>query len=101
MKTEIFGKFVAFLEELEQRDINYTLSYHREDAIMVLIAVPGERWEIEFMGDGSVEVEKFVSTGEILDAQSLAELFVRHATPEGSAESPLGSSLLSSVGRVA
>ena len=101
MKTEIFGKFVAFLEELEQQDINYTLAHNREEAIMVLISVPGERWEIEFMGDGSVEVEKFVSTGEILDAKSFDELFARYTAPEENAESSPGSKLLSSAGKVA
>ena len=93
MKTEIFGKFVAFLEKLEQQDIDYTLAHNRAEAMMVLIAVPGERWEIEFMGDGSVEVEKFVSTGEVLDAQSLDELFARYAASEQDAEFPSRASL--------
>ena len=30
---------------------------------MVLLAVPGERWEVEFFADGSVEVEVFCELG--------------------------------------
>jgi hypothetical protein len=44
---------------------------------MVSITVPGERWEVEFLDNGSVEVEKFVSAGGITDANSLTELFKR------------------------
>jgi hypothetical protein len=32
---------------------------------MVLVTVPGERWEVEFFADGSIEVERFISNGEI------------------------------------
>jgi hypothetical protein len=32
---------------------------------MVEIAVPGQRWEVEFMDDGSIEIEKFISSGQI------------------------------------
>jgi hypothetical protein len=44
---------------------------------MVSISVPGERWEVEFLDDGSVEVERFVTTGKIQDEDALAELFAR------------------------
>lgn len=101
MKAAVFNKFVAFLEELEQQEISYTLAHHREEAIMVLIAMPGERWEVEFMSDGSVEVEKFVSTGEIFDAKSLDELFARYADPEESTESSTKTKFLSSTDKVA
>lgn len=32
---------------------------------MMLVAIPGQRWEIEFMRDGEIEVERFTSDGEI------------------------------------
>ncbi len=35
----------------------------RPEAVMVALAVPGERWEIEFFTDGRIEVERFVSQG--------------------------------------
>jgi hypothetical protein len=46
---------------------------------MVTVAVPGERWEIEFLDDGSVEVERFVSAGTIEDARALDDLFAVYA----------------------
>jgi hypothetical protein len=49
---------------------------------MVIVAVPGERWEIEFLSDGSVEVEKFISNGEITGEESLNELFARYSEQE-------------------
>ncbi len=55
MSTKVFNSLVAFLDKLEQQKIGYTLAHNREEAIMVLVAVPGERWEVEFMGDGSAE----------------------------------------------
>jgi hypothetical protein len=77
MSAKVFNKLVTFLDQLEQQHIGYTLAHNREDALMVLVAVPGERWEIEFQSDGSIEVEKFVSTGEIYDTKSLSELLAR------------------------
>ena len=55
-------QFLRFLNRLEEEKIYYRLNKVREEAVMVEIAVPGERWEVEFMEDGSVEVERFVST---------------------------------------
>jgi len=69
----------SFLQELRQTKIHYRLSDPRDDAIMVEVAVPGERWEIEFSEDGSVEVEVFRSDGQIRDVSSLSDLLNRHA----------------------
>lgn len=63
-----------FLNKLEENHIYYRLNKVR-DAIMVEVAIPGERWEVEFFPDGSIEVEKFVTTGEILDISALSDLF--------------------------
>lgn len=67
-------KLISFLEKLDENKIYYELNKVR-DAIMVEIAVPGERWEVEFFADGNVEVEKFVSQGEIFDEEELDKLF--------------------------
>ena len=82
MKSNIFDKLVSFLQNLEQQKIVYTLAHNRDEAIMVIVAVPGERWEIEFLSDGSVEVEKFISNGEIVGEESLNELLARYSEQE-------------------
>lgn len=82
MNTAVFTNLLAFLDRLDHQRISYTLAHQREDALMVLVAVPGERWEIEFRSDGAIEIEKFISTGEIHEAESLSELFARYADQE-------------------
>jgi len=42
---------------------------------MVIVTVPGQRWEVEFLEDGRVDVEKFVSDGTISDEGELRRLF--------------------------
>lgn len=64
-----------FLNELEERNIFYRISKIRRDSIMVEIAVPTQRWEIEFMEDGTVEIEKFISDGKYHDNKELEVLF--------------------------
>ena len=49
--------------ELDSRHIGYQLMIVRPEAIMVSVAVPGERWEIEFFDDDHVELERFVTQG--------------------------------------
>ena len=46
---------------------------------MIEVALPGERWEIEFLADGSVDVERFVSTGTLCGPEALDELFSVYA----------------------
>ena len=65
------------LRRLDDAGVHFSLSRPREEALMVMAHVPGERWEIEYMEDGSVEVEVFRSNGEIRGQEALAELFSR------------------------
>ncbi|WP_257391490.1 hypothetical protein [Cytobacillus gottheilii] len=60
-------EFITFLNKLEQNNIYYKLSKVRSEAIMVEAAIPGQRWEIEFLKDGKVEIEKFLSDKDIYD----------------------------------
>jgi hypothetical protein len=82
MSQSPFHNLTTFLKQLEKANLHYTLASHRDDAIMVLVTVPGERWEIEFFGDGAIEVERFISNGEICGEETLRELLTRHADPE-------------------
>ena len=79
---------LGFLNELRLAKIYYRLSQHRDDAIMVEASVPGERWEVEFLDGGDVEVEVFRTDGNILDAAALAAMVAKHsdATAEPVAE---------------
>ena len=65
---------IGFLDKLEKNHMHYKLSKFR-DSICVEITVPGQRWEVEFMADGSIEIEKFISQGMIFSNSELDILF--------------------------
>jgi hypothetical protein len=75
MSNSAFQNLIEFLQRLKAAKIRYELSHQRDDALMVEIAVPGERWEVEFFSDGTVEVECFRSKGDIEGEDSLERLF--------------------------
>ena len=83
MKTDQFSQLLNFLERLESAKIAYSLRHIREDALMVEVRVPGEIWEVEFLRDDEIEIERFRSNGRIEDASLLDVLFARF-----SADSP-------------
>ncbi|RKD25909.1 hypothetical protein BEP19_02985 [Ammoniphilus oxalaticus] len=64
-------KLIYFLNQLEKMKIYYKLNKVRNEAIMVEVAVPGQRWEIEFMEDGTIEIEKFISDQDFYDSNEL------------------------------
>lgn len=68
-------KLLEFLKKLKEKAISFRLDSVRDESIMVLITVPGQRWEVEFMEEGSVEIEKFLSNGEIFNESELETLF--------------------------
>ena len=78
MKQDTFTHLTLFLQSLERGKIHYMLQSCRDEAIMVCVTVPGERWEVEFLADGSVEIERFISDGEIYGEDILAELFAKY-----------------------
>lgn len=68
----------AFLMRLDDGRIAYQLASVREGAVMVQIAVPGERWEVEFFPDRPIEVEVFRSDGTIAGPNMIESLFSLH-----------------------
>ena len=46
---------------------------------MIEVTVPGQRWEIEFLEDGTVDIEKFISDGKMYDSNELDVLFTEFA----------------------
>ena len=67
-------KLIIFLTRLEESRIYYRLNKIR-DCILVEISVPGQRWEVEFMENGEIEIEKFLTSNRIFDEQELEVLF--------------------------
>jgi len=55
-------------------DHDYGLEVVRPDAVMVEMATPGTRWEIQFMTNGQIEVEKFTSDGTTYRPARLEDL---------------------------
>lgn len=62
---------LTFLNQLEKNKIYYRLNKIREEAIMVEVTVPGQKWEIEFLDDGTVDIEKFISNQDLYDVREL------------------------------
>jgi hypothetical protein len=77
------SNLIEILERLETHRIHYRLEHTRPESILVNIAVSGERWEVEFLADGGVEVERFASDGGISGAGALESIFVQNGS-EGS-----------------
>lgn len=63
--------------ELDRLGAPYTLGIVRDEALMVNVAIPGERWEIEFFDDGRCELEIFVSQG-VTDATDIVPKVLRY-----------------------
>ena len=57
---EPFRKFEEVLRRLETLKVPYDVMHVRDDALMIRVASPGRRWELEMMVDGSWEIEEFV-----------------------------------------
>ena len=68
------NQLIDFLEKLDSVNLYYRLNKTR-DSILVEIAVPGERWEVEFMVDGEIIIEKFISDGTIFGETEIDKLF--------------------------
>jgi hypothetical protein len=76
---QVFGRLVDLLNRLDDAHIYYTLLHTRDDSVMVDVSLPGSRWEIEFLTDGSIEVERFRSIAGVEDdPEILEELFANN-----------------------
>jgi len=87
---DAFRALLALMNRLEEARIAFKMRHSREDAVMIQVNVPGERWEIEFVDYGDevhLEIERFRSNGVIDDESVLEELF-KHASEPVTAENP-------------
>jgi hypothetical protein len=67
----------ALLEKLRGAQVRHQIRDDRDGAVSIDVAVPGERWEIDLLADGTVEVEVFKSDGSIHGQAGLEELLRR------------------------
>jgi hypothetical protein len=77
LKTDHLDCLLDFLKRLKTARIYHEVASYREGAVSVVVRVPGQYWEVDFLEDGEIEVERFVSDGAINDASALDELFAR------------------------
>jgi hypothetical protein len=73
---------LGFLRKLDQHKIFFRLSRPRDEAIMVEIVVPGERWEVEFFADGHTEIEIFGPSSGVIDEANLERLWTQFSDAE-------------------
>ena len=76
----MFSRMLDFLRKLRELKLAFDLRHSRDDAIMVEVNVPGERWEVEFLEDGDIDVEVFRSGGVIDDESALDKLLAEQGT---------------------
>jgi hypothetical protein len=82
---DAFREMLALLNRLREAKIAFGLRQSRDEAIMIYVNVPGQRWEVEFVDYGDevhVEIERFVSNGHIDDESALEELFAKFSDKE-------------------
>ena len=60
LEGEVHEDIQKVVNELEENSIFFKLNKVRNEAIMVEVAVPGQWWEIEFLEDDTVDIEKFI-----------------------------------------
>jgi hypothetical protein len=82
-----FEAMLALVERLKKAGIYHEVASYREGALSIVARVPGQYWEIDFLEDGTVDVERFVSSGKLDDANVLDEL-ISSFSDEQTAASP-------------
>ena len=65
---------IDFLNRLEENKIYYKLDKVNDEYVMVEVAVPGERREVEFSLD-DIRIEKFKSSGVLFQESEIEVLF--------------------------
>ena len=69
----MFGRLLDLLNRLDAAHIDYKLDHTRSDSVMVDVSVPGWRWEVESVADGSLNVERYRSVAGVEDDGGLIE----------------------------
>jgi hypothetical protein len=75
-REAVFGRLLALLDRLDQANAWYRLGHTRPGSIMIEVVFPGWHWEVEFMNDGAVEIERYRSVAGVEEQPKLLdELF--------------------------
>jgi hypothetical protein len=74
MAGEPLRKLLDIVARLKTARIACQVAQYRDDALSVEVAVPGQRWEIDVLCDGTVDVEVFRSDGTIEDELAIERL---------------------------
>jgi hypothetical protein len=75
MSGDVFEKLNEFVNRLDEVRASYRITKIRPAAILVEVFAPSEHWEVEFLDDGTIEIERFRSNGRIHGEAALAELW--------------------------
>ena len=82
-------RLMEFLQRLQDAEMAYELKHSRDDAVSVWVDAVTEKWEVDFVTDGSIDVEVFASDGSVHDEDALDELFERALEEEEETEAEL------------
>jgi hypothetical protein len=74
-----YGRLLDFLNRLDRVRISYKLGHTRPDSVMIDISLPGWRWEVEFMVDGSIDIERYRSVAGVENDPRLLEVLFEDA----------------------
>jgi hypothetical protein len=77
----VFERLLEFLNRLDEAHIFYVLGHTRPDSVRIGISLPGWHWEVEFMADGSVDVERYESVAGVQSDLTLLEALFANADP--------------------
>src|SRR5438552_5273643 len=93
-----FDRLIDFLRRLHAAKVPHTLTDHRHDAVTVLAFAPGEYWEIDFLADGEIDIERFRSQGVHEGPDSSESLLDQLIAVWSEDESPASTSETNSAG---
>ena len=85
-KIDPYRRLMKIIHALEAARIHFTVTRYRRDAVSILATVPDERWEIDVLEDGTIEFERFVSTGGVTGKTELKQAIARVAGVLGGKE---------------